>query len=130
MLGWKKQIKMGFAYCRFREETDCSEMGSQHYNVHLSDLDVMINVPSMWKHYMTEHLIQPTQREREFVMAADPNQATGTLITTRSQERPKELRIMYVEKNETGYSHQIGTQPDIQFIDKLETILNGIQPSI
>jgi len=119
---------MGFALCRFREETGCSKTDSQEYHVYLSDLDVMINVPSMWKHYMTEHFVQPTEREREVVMSADPTQATGQLIGTRSLQRPEEVMIMYVEKTNTGYTHQIGTQPDTQFIDKLETILNRIQP--
>lgn len=119
---------MGFALCRFRKETSCSEIGSREYHVNLLDLNVMINIPSMWKHYMTEHLVQPTERARGIVMAADLNQATGQLISTRSLQRPEEVRIMYVEKTDTGYTHQIGKQPDTQFIDKLEKILDKTQP--
>ena len=70
--------------CRFHEETGCSETGSQEYHVNLPDLDIMINVPSMWKHYMTNHLVQPTQREREIIMKADPEQAAGKLWDTKS----------------------------------------------
>jgi len=115
---------MGFAFCRFREKTNCSEIGSQEYHANLLDLNVIINIPSMWKHYMTEHLVQPTEREREIVMSAELDQATCQLINTRSLQRPEEIKIMYVEKTDTGYTHQIGKQPDTEFINKLETILD------
>ncbi len=119
---------MGFALCRFHEETGCSETGGQEYRVHLQDLNIMINVPSMWKHYMDEHLVQPTELERDVVMSADPTRATGQLIRTRSSQRSEEIKVMYVEKTDTGYTHQIGTKSDVPFINKLETILNKIQP--
>nr|MCK4930098.1 hypothetical protein [Nanoarchaeota archaeon] len=119
---------MGFAFCRFHEETGCDETGSQEYHVHLEDLDVMINVPSMWEHYMTKHLVQPTKREKEVIMSADPEKATGRFIQTRGTENPEELMVLYVEKTESGYTHQIGTKPDTKFIEKLETILKKFEP--
>lgn len=113
---------MGSALCRFSED-GCQETGSQHYYVNLPN--AKLNVPSLWKHYMTEHLIQPTDLEREVIMAANPDQATGRRVITKSVE---EIKILYVEKTDTGYTHQIGTEPDIQFIEQLEKILDGIEP--
>ena len=121
---------MGYALCRFRDETGCYEKGSQEYNVLLPDLGIRINVPSMWKHYMTEHLVQPNENEREIVMAADPSKATGILAGTLSisKEIPEEVLIMYVEKTESGYTHQTGIKPDVEFINKLEAILSKVPP--
>lgn len=119
---------MGFAFCRFREETGCKETGSRHYNINLEDLNVAISVPSMWKHYMTEHLVQPTAREREVIMKADPEQATGERIQTRGLERPEYLMVLYVEKTEKGYTHEIGAKPDTEFIEKLEKIVKRFDP--
>ncbi len=113
---------MGIAFCRFKEETGCAEIASEHYLINLEDLEVRINVPAMWKHYMTEHLVQPTEKERETIMAANPDRTSGTLIGTRSASEPKEVKIMYVEKIDGSYSHEIGNKADTEFIEKLETI--------
>ena len=121
---------MGFAICRFNKDKGCSETGSQEYHINLQDLNIHLNVPSMWKHYMTEHLIQPTQREREVVMKADPSQAIGNFMTTRSAVEPEHVKVLYVERiDQNQYSHQVGTQPDTQFIHKLETIIKNIEPA-
>lgn len=61
-------------------------------------------------------------------MAADPEKATGTKIQTRGLEGPEHLMVLYVEKTEKGYTHQIGTKPDTEFIGKLETILKKFEP--
>lgn len=119
---------MGFALCRLHDETGCSETGSQEYHIHLQDLNVKLNVPSMWKHYMTEHLVQPTQREREVVMGADPSRATGEFFGTRSFQKTEEIMLMYVERENGGYTHQIGAEPDMEFIEKLEDILANVEP--
>ena len=119
---------MGFALCRFSEETGCGETGSRHYIVHLPDINTKINVPEMWKHYMLEHLIQPNKEEREAIMNANPQKASGKLIRMRSAEKPKEVNVMYVEKTDDGYSHEIGMVPDYEFIRKLESILSRIEP--
>ncbi len=143
---------MGFAICRFNEETVCSEKGSSHYYVTLNDLKVTLNVPSMWKHYLTKHLVQPTKEEREIVMKADPKMANGKQAFTfstrniseikdytkeeteairkklaqgiRELEKIKYVNILYVENLEKGkYTHDIGTKVDTEFIGKLEQLL-------
>jgi hypothetical protein len=120
---------MGWANCRFKEETGCNKTGSQEWRINLLNLDIRINVPSMWKHYMTEHLVQPTLQEREVIMAADPSKVEGSFITTRSINSFPEIKILYVEKLEDGsYTHQIGKQVDTQFMTKLEQILDRVRP--
>lgn len=120
---------MGFAICRFNADEGCRETGSQEWHIQLPDVGRAINVPSMWKHYMTEHLVQPTHEERGVIMSADPAQATGRLIQTRGLERPAELMVLYVERlGPNQYSHEIGTKPDTEFIEKLERILADVQP--
>ncbi|MBI2042810.1 hypothetical protein HYT25_00275 [Candidatus Pacearchaeota archaeon] len=115
---------MGFALCRFRERTGCNETGSKYYNLFLGNLHV--NVPEMWKHYMINHLVQPLSEEREIIMGADLNDVKGSVVGTRGITLPRQ--ILYVEKTDEGYTHQIGTKPDQKFIDKLESILERIEP--
>jgi hypothetical protein len=110
---------MGYALCRF---DGCTEKGSTHYLVRLTDLNKILNVPIMWKHYMTEHLVQPTELEREIVMAADPEKAISGMIVTGCMT--SEIKVMYVERTETGYTHELGDKPDTEFVDKLEMILS------
>jgi hypothetical protein len=117
------QLKMGWANCRFKDETGCKETGSSHYHVTLEDIGVMLDVPCMWKHYMTEHLVQPTERERQAVMAANSDKASSKKIQTRG--RPEIIQVMYVEKTDRGYTHNIGTRPDTEFIEKLETLIGN-----
>lgn len=120
---------MGWANCRFKEETGCNKTGSQEWHVNLLDQGIKINVPSMWKHYITSHLVQPTIQEREIIMSADPSKTEGSFITTRGMNSFPEIKILYVEKLEDGkYSHQVGTQVDTEFITKLEKILNAVEP--
>ncbi|MAH07182.1 hypothetical protein CMI38_02950 [Candidatus Pacearchaeota archaeon] len=120
---------MGYAKCRFNEDKGCNETGSQEWYVHLADLGKTINVPSMWKHYMQDHLVQPMSEERRVIMATDSTQATGEHITTRGSARPAELMVLYVERTGPNqYTHQIGEKPDTEFIDKLESILENVQP--
>ncbi len=117
---------MGWGECRFKEETDCRERGSIDYRVTLPDIRVRIDVPVMWKHYMLQHFVQPTEREREIIMSADPSQASGRERLTRSLM--EEVRILYVEKTSRGYTHEVGTEPDTKFIEKLERILSCTKP--
>jgi hypothetical protein len=120
---------MGFAFCRFREQTGCKELGSQEWHISLNESNVILNIPSMWKHYMQEHLVQPTNEEREIVLSANPKNVSGTFIGTRGLQSFREVKILYVEKLESGgYTHQIGTSPDTEFINKLEEIIQGIEP--
>jgi len=120
---------MGFAMCRFSSETGCKELGSQEYHINLPDVSYKINVPSMWKHYMVDHLVQPTAQERKVIMSADPAKATGELMQTRSiQPSLTGLQVMYVEEHGSGYSHKVGTEPDWEFIKKLESILACTNP--
>lgn len=115
---------MGRANCRFKQDEGCTETGSEHYEVFLSDLGIRINVPIMWKHYAQEHLVQPTEEERETVMKSNPKRASGKLVTTKSIDMPRELNILYVERlGRNRYTHEIGTTPDSEFIEKLETLL-------
>lgn len=115
---------MGWADCRFKQDEGCTETGSEHYVVSLNDLGIIINVPIMWKHYAQEHLVQPTKKEREVVMNANPRDASGRLIATKSIEAPREMNILYVERlGRNRYTHKIGTTPDEEFIEKLETLL-------
>jgi len=118
---------MGFAFCRFKQETGCSETGSTHYWVQLHDIGIGIDVPEMWKHYMTEHFVQPTKRERYIVMRADVDLTDGIEVGTLGKEppgkRPEFEQVLYVEKKGDTYSHRIGTEPDTEFIGKLERIL-------
>jgi len=117
---------MGWANCRFQEETDCSETGSVDYHVNVGNLGVVLNVPSMWEHYATEHLVQPTAREREVVMDADPSTVSGRRRLTRSLHQQETVKILYVERTDSGYTHDVGTEPDTEFIDKLELILSKV----
>lgn len=120
---------MGWANCRFQEDEGCNQTGSQEWHVNLQDVNRAINVPSMWNHYMTYHLVQPTAEERQVIMAADPAKATGKFITTRDAKRPERLMVLYVERlGKNQYTHQIGTTPDNEFIGKLEAILAGVRP--
>ena len=119
---------MGWAYCRFKEETGCSYTGSMHYIVHLPDLGILLNVPSMWKHYMIDHLVQPLPKEQEVVMRANPKIANGTIVHTLSSKLPEELHVLYVEKTSQGYTHHQSATPDTEFIEKLEKILERVQP--
>jgi hypothetical protein len=78
---------------------------------------------------MTDHLVQPTTEERKVIMATDPEKATGQFIATRSAARSAELMVLYVERTGPNqYNHQIGTEPDTEFIGKLESILAKVQP--
>jgi hypothetical protein len=120
---------MGWAVCRFNGEKGCEETGSKEWHVYLADLNKSINVPSMWKHYMIKHLVQPTAEEREIIMAADSLKAIGELIGTRSAARPEELMVLYVENTgKNKYTHEIGDKPDIEFINQLERILAKAKP--
>lgn len=120
---------MGFAMCRFNADEGCNKTGSQEWHVQLPDINLVINVPSMWKHYMTDHLVQPTAEERAAVMSADPAQATGKFITTIGAPRPARLMVLYVNRlGQNQYTHQIGTEPDTEFIGKLESILANVEP--
>ena len=100
--------------------------------VQFHDLGVGIDVPGMWKHYMTEHLVQPTERERYLIMAADVEHADGIhlySLGTGTSGRPEYEQVLYVEKIGSGYSHTIGTEPDTEFISKLERILAHVNPT-
>jgi len=119
---------MGFALCRFKTKTGCQETGSREWHIQLADLKVGINLPSMWKHYMQVHKVQPTAREREIIMSADPKYATGQCFTTRGMNTYPEEKILYVEKLENGYTHQTSEIVDEEFIVKLESLLQGIEP--
>jgi len=121
---------MGWAVCRFNEEKGCEETGSKEWHVILPDLNVSINVPSMWKHYMINHLIQPTAEERKTIMAADPAKAKRECIMTRSSAAmPADLMVLYVEKTGKNiYTHEIGEKPDTEFINKLEKIIGNKTP--
>lgn len=120
---------MGWANCRFQEDEGCTKTGSQEWHVSLPDVNRIINVPSMWKHYMVDHFVQPTAEEKQVIMAADPKKAAGEFITTRGAARPAELMVLYVERlGKNQYTHQIGNNPDYEFIEKLEAILAGISP--
>ena len=121
---------MGFALCRFREETGCSKTGSQHYWVQLHNLGALIDVPELWKHYMTEHLVQPNERERFLIENADVDHSDGIHLYTLGRDapgkRPEFEQVLYVEKTATGYTHEIGTKPDTGFISKLERLIAHI----
>jgi len=120
---------MGFAICRFNADEGCARMGSQEWHVYLPDLNRRINVPSMWLHYMVDHLVQPTAEERAVILAADPAHATGQFISTRGAPQPPVLMVLYVERlGPSQYTHQIGTKPDTAFIGKLERVLANVQP--
>jgi hypothetical protein len=120
---------MGFAICRFNKDEGCNETGSQEWHINLPDINTDINIPSMWKHYMINHLIQPTAEEKKVIMTADPAKAVGQFIGTRNLEDPKHLMVLYVERtNENQYSHQVGTKADTEFINKLEQILEQVKP--
>ncbi|MBS3091144.1 hypothetical protein J4217_01700 [Candidatus Pacearchaeota archaeon] len=118
---------MAINYCAFRENTGCVREGGSEYSVRLQDLDVTITVPFLWKHYMLDHLVQPNQKEREIIMKADPSRANRQLpkIQLLSSATTK---VLHITTNLLGYSHQIGLQPDIQFINKLESILRPFIP--
>lgn len=119
---------MGFAYCRFREETGCDETGSREYHVHLTDKNLILNVPELWAHYMTDHLVQPLKREKEVVMSATPEHAQTVMIGTFSLRRPEEVKVLYVEKTPDGYTHKIGDSVDTEFMKKLEILLSKVEP--
>jgi hypothetical protein len=114
---------MGFAFCRFKENTGCSVTGSTEYMVHLEDKNILLNVPEMWKHYLEDHLVQPLRSEREVVMSADPMYANACLIGTFGT--PREIPILYVEKTQGGYTHEVGRVVDAEFRDKLQTLVNS-----
>ncbi|MBR9704807.1 hypothetical protein GOV12_05320 [Candidatus Pacearchaeota archaeon] len=120
---------MGFVLCRFRQDEGCPETGSQEWHIYLPNVNKRINVPSMWKHYMLDHLVQPTDEERTVIMEADPSNASGMFISTRGAETPEELMVLYVQRTGVGqYTHEVGTEPDVEFIKKLESILEKVQP--
>lgn len=119
---------MGFAVCRFNEETGCTETSSRHYLVFLDDRYLMLNVPEMWKHYIVDHLVQPLEREREVVMSANPEYARTMRVLTRSLQRPEEVKVLYVEKTPDGYTHEIGDRVDTEFMKKLEVLLSKVEP--
>ncbi|MFH0949535.1 MAG: hypothetical protein V1802_03535 [Candidatus Aenigmatarchaeota archaeon] len=112
----------GFAICRFRYETGCNRIGSKEYHAWLKNFDAGINVPELWEHYMTDHLVQPTKLEREVIMKTNPDDVTDRIPPGRSY---KKFMIMYVERTKKGYSHKAGTEPDTEFIDKLKLILKN-----
>lgn len=101
--------------CRFREETGCDEKDDNDDYVYLPDLKVKLKIRRLWKHYMVEHLVQPTEEETRVVMAADPKKASARMPA----KRVREVKIMQVER---GYDHPIGTKPDTEFIQKLKSI--------
>jgi hypothetical protein len=119
---------MGFALCRFKDETGCQVTGSQEFHIRLEDLKVDLNVPTMWRHYMIEHLVQPNKDEMDTIMNADVNNTTGKFMQTRSMEQNRKLHVLYVEKTDSGYTHEIGEKVDKEFINKLDLILKPYQP--
>lgn len=120
--------KVGFAFCRFKEETGCSETGSKEYHVFLSNANTFLNVPEMWKHYMTEHLVQPTKIEKDVIMNADPRYVKKAFWKNGPPQDMKEIQVLYVEKTSGGYTHSIGKRIDSEFIEKLEAILSKVEP--
>jgi len=124
---------MGLAYCRFNSETRCNETCGTFYLIPLNDLHIVIDVPFMWKHYMIDHLVQPNEKEREIIMSADPEKASFNNVSPANLQHLDDeqfYKILYVEQTQTGYTHKAGTMPDIEFINKLETILSGFRPII
>lgn len=120
---------MGFAVCRFYTDEGCAHTGNQEWRVELPDVGRVINVPSMWRHYALDHLVQPTIEEREIIMSADSSQSKGVLISTRGFFNPVELKVFYVERlGLNKYTHNIGEKPDIEFVEKLESILSNARP--
>jgi hypothetical protein len=119
---------MGFAYCRFREETGCYRTGSREWHVHLTDSNLILNVPELWSHYMIDHLVQPLKKEREIVMSANPENARTVNILTYYPQRLEQVNILYVEKIPDGYTHEVGNSVDSEFMEKLEVLLSKVEP--
>jgi hypothetical protein len=118
---------MGYAHCRFKDESGCTKTGSQHWQIFFKDLRQHAVVPELWKHYMLKHGVQANPEERELVLKADPKKAMVKHIQTRGQNIGKHF-ILFVEK--TGpkkYSHKTAQKADILFIKKLEAILAQAQ---
>jgi translation initiation factor 2B subunit (eIF-2B alpha/beta/delta family) len=80
----------------------------------------------MWKHYVIDHFVQPTEEERTIIMTADPEKASVNVAYTFGKQEMK--LILYVEKTDKGYTHRTGEKPDKEFIGKLEEILKKIEP--
>lgn len=116
---------MGHADCRFKHKTGCKETGSLEYNILLTGQDLIINLPGMWKHYMVEHLIQPSEYERRIIMDADPkNVSTSIAMTISRGNLQNKVMMLYVETTREGYTHKIGEKADLDFIDKVELLLS------
>lgn len=118
--------KMGSALCRFNEKTGCNERGSHEYHAYLKDSGINITVPSMWKHYMVDHLVQPSSREREIIMGANPEMISGKLVAHRGISDIE--KILYVERVGDSYTHSVGSKPDTEFIEKLDELILKIVP--
>lgn len=116
---------MGF--CRFE---GCQAATNLDYSVFLPDQNLELYICGLWGHYAKEHNVLPPARVREAVLAANPNLAKSESIAWRGEPGPERLSIYFVETQGDAFNHQIGDSPDIGFINKLEQILDGIQPIV
>lgn len=94
----------------------------------MPDMGIYMMVPEMWEHYATNHLVLPTDQERELVMAADPDTAIGNMKNQFFSRERAGVPVLYVERIDGEYSHKIGNKPDTEFINKLERLVGGIAP--
>ena len=128
---------MGYGDCRFKPENGCKRQGSSHYLITFKDKNIVLNVPSMWKHYMKDHLVQPTLEEFGYVMNANLEKVETFHASTIGESEFKlsigieklgvlEIPILYVERlaSESGYTHKIGDSPNAKFISKLEDMIS------
>ncbi len=121
---------MGWAECRFKDETGCKRTGSSHILLEVIDSGDKLNIPIMWEHYAIDHRVQPSENERSIVMNLSPDKVRGRIIQTRSITGiPVEgVPILYVEKTENGYSHEIGEDVDWRFTQHLDSLLTNSIP--
>ena len=122
--------KMGWADCRFKDEAGCKRNGSAHILLDILDSRDQLNIPIMWEHYTIDHKVQPNVNERSIIMNLSADKVRGRIIQTRSVSGGSidGVPILYVEKTEKGYSHNVGEDVDWRFVEKLDSLLTNSVP--
>lgn len=117
---------MGYGYCRF----ECGHGTNIDYMVQLKELDIILQICGMWRHYAECHNVQPKKEVRRLIMGeADidvsklPKMEMGGIYT---------VPVLFVEKVKGGvfrkekYTHEIGNSPNTEFIDKLQNLIDEL----
>jgi hypothetical protein len=106
---------MGFGECRF----GCGEKTNIDYTIPLKHLNTGLQVCGLWQHYMEVHNVKPKKEIRDLIFGKPVDLAK--LPKTPPLDY---VKVLYVEKTDSGYDHEVGESPDWEFIHRLDDLIH------